>query len=103
MFDSLQRLYMIDGSTSYRVSSWDKSGGNADFLVLQPGEACNLAELQGPGCIRHVYCTMIDPSRLFYRKAVLRMVHQERFEDACDEYDGVLRLLTTMVKRLEAK
>jgi len=31
------------------------------------------------------------------------MVHQERFEDACDEYDRVLRLLTTMVKRLEAK
>ena len=31
------------------------------------------------------------------------MVHQERFEDASDEYDRVLRLLTTMVKRLEAK
>ena len=31
------------------------------------------------------------------------MMQQERFEDACDEYDRVLRLLNTMVKRLEAK
>jgi len=31
------------------------------------------------------------------------IMHQERFEDACDEYDRVLRLLTTMVKRLEAR
>lgn len=31
------------------------------------------------------------------------MMHEERFEDACDEYDRVLRLITTMVKRLEAK
>ena len=31
------------------------------------------------------------------------MMHQERLEDACDEYDRVLHLLTTMVKHLEAK
>jgi len=31
------------------------------------------------------------------------MLHQERFEDACDEYDRVLRFLNTMVKRLEAR
>lgn len=74
MLDGLQRsLYTIDSSTSYRVSSWDRSGGNADFLVLQPGQACTLADLKGPGCIRHCYCTMIDPSRLVYRKIVLRM------------------------------
>ena len=26
------------------------------------------------------------------------MVHQERFEDACGEYDRVLRLLTTILE-----
>ena len=31
------------------------------------------------------------------------MMHQERFEDACDEYDRVLHLLTTMVKRFDAR
>lgn len=74
MFNNLQKpLYMLDDSTSYRVSSWDKSGKNIDFITLQPGQSHSLAQLKGPGCIKHVYCTMINPSRLVYRKIILRI------------------------------
>lgn len=74
MFNSSQQpLYMIDDSTSYRVSSWDKSGKNADFITLQPGQSCALAELEGPGCIKHFWCAMMDISPLMYRKIVLRI------------------------------
>ncbi len=74
MFSSFQRpLYMMGNTSSYRVSSWDKTGGNSDYLVLEPGESYTLAELDGPGCIKHFYCVMINPTRLVYRKLVLRM------------------------------
>ncbi len=74
MFNGFQRPpYMIDNSTSYRVSSWDRSGKNADCLILQPGQSYTLSELKGPGYIKHFYCTTVNPSRLVYRKIVLRI------------------------------
>ncbi len=74
MFTGFQRpFYVLDGSTTYRVSSWDRAGKNNDYITLQPGKSYTLAELRGPGCIKHFYCTMINPSRLIYRKAILRI------------------------------
>jgi len=57
-----------------RVSSWDRTGGNDDFISFKPGETKVLAELRGPGIIRHFWGTRLsrrDP--LNYRKGVLRM------------------------------
>ena len=65
--------YILDDSTGYRVSSWDKAGKNNDYLTLRPGESYTLAELKGPGCIKHFYCTTINTSRLIYRKIILRI------------------------------
>lgn len=33
--------------TTGRVSSWDRSGGNMDFLVVQPGEQVLVADIHG--------------------------------------------------------
>ncbi len=56
-----------------RVSSWDRSGGNRDFLTLEPEQACIVAEIKGAGCIKHIWMTMASPDPLFARKVVLRM------------------------------
>jgi hypothetical protein len=40
-----------------RVSSWDTSGRNADAWTIAPGERRVLAEIDGPGCITHIWMT----------------------------------------------
>lgn len=42
---------------SARVSSWDQSGGNEDAFVILPGETLQLADLEGPGAITHLWFT----------------------------------------------
>ena len=44
-----------------RASSWDRTGGNRDFIVVQPGASATLADIRGAGCINHVWCTMASP------------------------------------------
>lgn len=40
---------------SARVSSWDQTGGNDDGFTILPGERAVLADLDGPGCITHLW------------------------------------------------
>jgi D-arabinan exo alpha-(1,3)/(1,5)-arabinofuranosidase (non-reducing end) len=61
-----------NGIKTYRRSSWDRSGRNADFLTLQPGATVTLLDEQGPGRITHFYWATIDAARFHYRQLVLR-------------------------------
>ena len=65
-------MMFLEDSTSERVSSYDRSGRNIDFRSVGPGKMLELAQLTGPGCIRHVYFS-IWPSRHYLRDLVLRM------------------------------
>jgi hypothetical protein len=56
-----------------RASSWDRSGGNADFWVLGPGETRPLAEVAGPGCIRHIWMTLASREEHYARRSLLRV------------------------------
>src|SRR3989337_2892521 len=56
-----------------RASSWDRSGGNADFWVLDPGETRTLARIEGAGCIRHLWMTLASREEHWPRRSVLRM------------------------------
>ena len=62
-----------DGVRRERASSWDTSGGNRDFWTLEPEQARTIAEINGAGCIKHVWMTMSSPDALFARKVMLRM------------------------------
>jgi len=73
MFHTLEDFYTITGAKSARCSTWDRTGGNKDFIRIDPGETAVLADIQGPGCIRHIYATIIGVNRLEYRWGVLRM------------------------------
>ena len=50
-----------------RASSWDTSGRNADHWIIQPGERRVLADIEGPGCITHIWLTQ----REHYRECLL--------------------------------
>jgi len=57
-----------------RVSSWDRNGGNFDFLIISPGQTATICDIEGTGVVRHVWCTIAAPGSAHYpRTTVLRM------------------------------
>jgi hypothetical protein len=46
---------------------------NRDYITMKPGEKKTLADLNGPGRINQMYCILIDPVALAYRKMILRI------------------------------
>ena len=57
-----------------RASSWDRSGGNADFVGIGAGQTVVLCDLAGAGIVRHIWCTMAAPRNpLYARTTLLRM------------------------------
>ncbi len=55
--DVLAGLTHVRDARSARASSWDPSGRNQDYWVIPPGESVVLAELEGPGCVTHIWMT----------------------------------------------
>ncbi len=56
---SLAGLARLRSYSSRRLSSWDRTGGNADYLVIRPGDRQVLGEIQGAGCVRHIWVTTL--------------------------------------------
>ena len=69
----LGELPRIRNVRTRRVSSWDPTGGNNDYRRIQPGDALALADIQGAGCINHIWCTHLSLEPDYLRKLVLRM------------------------------
>ena len=77
---SLASLATLRDYTSHRISSWDTSGGNHDAWTIEPGEKKMLAEINGPGCIKHIWTTLGIRSEDYCRRIVIRI-----FWDDCPE------------------
>ena len=61
-----------EGVRRERLSSWDRKGGNYDWWDLEPGTAFTIGDIQGAGCIKHIWMTMWCPEEAYARKIVLR-------------------------------
>lgn len=77
--DLLRSLATLQDYRSYRVSSFDRTGGNRDYLTIEPGETAVLASLKGPGAIHHIWVT-IAAEPFYGRKLVLR-IYWDREKD----------------------
>ncbi len=55
LFENLVRRKK--GVRSARVSSWDQSGRNQDYWMIPEQDSVVLADLEGPGCITHIWMT----------------------------------------------
>ncbi len=79
----LSNLAKLRDARTGRASSWDRSGRNRDNWQIPPDASVVLAEIDGPGCITHIWMTQSmritrmadhvvqDPD--MYRKLVLKM------------------------------
>jgi hypothetical protein len=56
-----------------RVSSYDRTGGNRDYVVVPAGEVVTLAEMEGVGCVKHIWVTIRSKEEWYLRKILLRM------------------------------
>ncbi len=56
-----------------RVSSYDRTGGNADYRQIAPGGTLTLFEEAGPGVITHLWITIASSEEFHLKKLVLRM------------------------------
>jgi hypothetical protein len=65
---SLNQLPALRRARTLRASSWDTTGRNGDAWTIEPGETKVLAEIQGAGCITHIWMT--QPNH--YRECLLR-------------------------------
>src|SRR6266852_4189303 len=56
-----------------RASSYDRSGANADFRTIAPGDTLTLMDESGPGLVSHIWVTIAtnDPDHL--KALVLRI------------------------------
>jgi hypothetical protein len=77
---TLSSLPLLRDCTSHRASSCDVTGGNADSWGIEPGERRVLADIKGPGCIKHIWTALDIPKEDYCRRIVLRM-----YWDGCKE------------------
>lgn len=57
---------------SRRSSSWDRSGGNADAVPVEPGAAATVLDVQGAGVITHIWFTIASEDDHHLKNLVLR-------------------------------
>jgi Protein of unknown function (DUF2961) len=62
-----------------RVSSYDRSGGNADYRQVAPNQTLNILDVDGPATITHIWITLSSQETYHLKKLVLRMYwdHEE--------------------------
>ncbi len=69
----LNNLAHLKQYRSKRISSYDRSGKNADRLVIKSGETAELARIEGAGIIKHIWVTISSPDPMLRRNGILRM------------------------------
>src|SRR5687767_14095870 len=86
---SLRDLPRLRRSRRRRESSWDRTGGNRDFLVDAPGSTALLADIAVPASINHIWCVghlgqaaapgaEPDEGRDFLRRLLLRITWDDQ-------------------------
>jgi Protein of unknown function (DUF2961) len=57
---------------SRRSSSWDRTGGNADWFSVEPGQAATVLDVTGSGVVTHIWFTINSPDPMHLKNLVLR-------------------------------
>ncbi len=68
----LSRIATLSAARSRRVSSFDRSGGNADYVKIPAGATFTLAEMTGAGVVTHIWITISSRDPLVRKNLVLR-------------------------------
>lgn len=64
-----------------RISSYDESGDNHDWLDIKAGERVTIADVKGSGIITHIWCTMMSTAKHYLRNVIIRFYWDGESED----------------------
>lgn len=81
---ALGALPDLPAYTAGRASSHDVTGGNGDSWSFEPGQTREIANLQGPGAITHLWFTIGAREPGFYRKIVIRAYWDDEKEPSVE-------------------
>ncbi len=73
--DAPQELFAMAKLQTYknrRSSSWDRTGGNADWVTVDPGQTATVLDVQGAGVVTHIWFTINSPDPMHLKNLVLR-------------------------------
>ena len=70
---ALPEYALAQNYRSLKQSSYDRTGGNADRWVIEPGETREVFAAEGPGVITHIWFTIAAGSGAHLKEIVLRM------------------------------
>ena len=56
----------------HRASTWDRSGGNRDFVEVEPGGHETLLDTTGAGCVTHLWFTIASDDPAALGRVILR-------------------------------
>lgn len=86
----LDSLWQIRKGQSRRSSSADANwqNGNGDCRPIEPGQTLTIADLDGPGMIRHIWFTIAARDPKYGRSLVLRMYWDEDQEPSVESPIG---------------
>ncbi len=71
--DSLPNYARMPQHRTLKQSSFDRTGGNADFFHIPPGQSLDVFQSDGPGIITHIWFTINDRSPHHLKELVLRI------------------------------
>jgi len=69
---NLTNLARLRNYQNQRASSYDRTGANADFIVVEPGQTITLLQTAAPGIITHMWFTIDSQEEFYLKKLVLR-------------------------------
>jgi len=71
-----EELFVLSRLRNYksrRSSSWDRTGGNADWVKVDQGTAATVLDVTGAGVVTHIWFTINSPDPMHLKNLVLRV------------------------------
>ena len=81
---TLEHLSRLRNAVRRRESSYDRSGGNDDFVRIEPGQRHLVGRLKGPGVIRHCWMTLLGKDPNLLRTAALKIFWDDSEQASVD-------------------
>ncbi len=69
----LDTLPFLKDFRAAQESSYDRTGGNDDFVSIEAGASAVLADIRGAGCVSRIWVTIASPDLYILRRCVIRM------------------------------
>jgi hypothetical protein len=70
--EELLDLARLRSYKTRRSSSWDRTGGNADAVPVEPGQSATVLDVQGAGVVTHIWFTISSDDPMHLKNLVLR-------------------------------